>query len=129
MLISIEAHITYDFPGGGGGEGAFYCVFYSGFRDFTPAFKNTFKFGFLRFNAGNDYFRLFSHKINVHLILLQSVNCEQSAVAGIFRHYGGNKTFRPKDVSPYTSRFAFIFNPGRFAPHNLVVSLPIQFPP
>ena len=46
----------------------------------------------------------------------------------------GNKTFRPQDVSPLVvsppppSRFASIFNPSRFAPHTLVVSLPKTFP-
>ena len=108
MLISIETHRTYDFPGGGGVWSHFiasanikvlgdilhpwriglclnsskrivyvklflksYCLFQekestSGVRDV----KNSFNFGFSLFNAGNDKFCLFFHKINVHLILL-----------------------------------------------------------
>ena len=43
----------------------------SGVRDVTRAMKNTLLNVFSPFfNAGNGYFALFSHKINVHLILL-----------------------------------------------------------
>ena len=89
MLISIETQRSSDFFfffGGGGGGGHF----------IASAFKNTFEFGFLLFNAGKDHFCLFSHKINVHLILLQSVNCEKLAVAGIFSHFAVTRRFTHK---------------------------------
>ena len=110
MIISIETHRAYDFPGGGvillclrtSKFWAKYCIrsklgfaervqsessthyelflkSYCLLRKKNPLpeletshvlLKHSFKFSFPFFNAGNDYFHLFSHKINVHLISL-----------------------------------------------------------